>query len=134
MTKGAAQSDVVQTRANDAGAGRVDWHKAISNHVAFALLTYTGLHIVVTMSVVKAGQGALLPYFALIVLVAAIIPACRWLEKRWEDLGDEVARDPAHDLTLARMFRRDVIMLWAGAIGLPFMMTGICKATRFILQ
>lgn len=105
-------------------AGTKDWRLAISDHVAYALLVYTGLHIFVTMTAVKAGKGAVLPYLALIVLVAAIIPACQWFEKRWEDFGEERAHDPS----LAGTFRRDITVLWIGAIGLPLLVTGICKA------
>ena len=56
-------------------AGRkLDWRRKMSDHVAYALLVYTGLQIFVTMSALKIGSGSILPYFALIVLVAAIIP------------------------------------------------------------
>lgn len=91
----------------------------VSDHVAWGLLVYTGLHIFLTMTQLKSGSGSLLPYFALIVLVVAIIPACRWLEKRWEDLteadSDEGALEPA--------FRREMVLLWMMAMGLPIMLT-----------
>lgn len=102
---------------------QVDWRKRISDHVAFALLTYTGVQIFVTMQALKGGHGSILPYFALIVLVAAIIPACRWFEKRWDSLGEDDAHDPA----LAGAFRRDLMALWACAIGLPLALTALFK-------
>ncbi|OYX47173.1 MAG: hypothetical protein B7Y87_01865 [Sphingomonadales bacterium 32-64-22] len=102
----------------------MDYRKRISDHVAFALLVYTGLHIFVTMGALKTGNGNILPYFSLIVLVAAIIPACRWFEKRWEGLSDAQAGDPA----LSGAFRRDVAMIWAGALSLPVILTLFAKA------
>ncbi len=104
--------------------GAIDYRKRISDHVAFALLVYTGLHIFVTMGALKTGNGNILPYFSLIVLVAAIIPACRWFEKRWEGLSDAQAGDPA----LSGAFRRDVAMIWAGALSLPVILTLFAKA------
>ncbi|QZH76670.1 MAG: hypothetical protein JY451_09575 [Erythrobacter sp.] len=102
----------------------MDWRKSASDHVAFGLLVYTGLHIFVTMTQLKSGGGSLLPYFALVVLVAAIIPACRWMEKRWEGLSDEQAADPA----LAPAFKREMALLWLAAIGLPLALTFAFKA------
>ena len=101
---------------------RGDWRKAMSDNVAYALLVYTGLQIFLTMNAIKTiAQGSILPYLSLIVLVAAIIPACRKLEKRWEDLDDAHAHDPA----LRSYFRRDQLLLWLLAIGLPFALTGV---------
>jgi hypothetical protein len=74
----------------------LDWRKRMSDHIAYALLVYTGLQIFVTMSVLHGKSGSMLPYFALVViLVAAIIPACRRFEKRWNRLSDAQAADPA---------------------------------------
>lgn len=99
---------------------KLDWRKRISDHVAFALLLYTGLHIFVTMAALKSESGSLLPYFALVVLVLATIPGCRLFEARWTDLNDHDAHDPA----LAPSFRRDVAILWVLAISLPLLLTG----------
>ncbi len=100
-----------------------DWRKRASDHVAYALLVYTALQIFVTVHAMKDGSYTLFPYLALIVLVAGIIPACRWFEKRWVNLSDEEGHDPA----LKGNFKRDMTMLWALAIGLPFILTGIFK-------
>jgi hypothetical protein len=80
----------------------------MSDHVAYGLLVYTGLQIFVTMSALKVGQGSILPYFALIVLVVAIIPGCRMFEKRWESLSDSEAANPE----LADRFKRDRLLVW----------------------
>jgi hypothetical protein len=52
-----------------------DWRKSMSDHIAYALLVYTALQIFVTVGALKGERGSLLPYFALVILVAAIIPA-----------------------------------------------------------
>ncbi len=100
---------------------KLDWRKKMSDNVAYALLIYTGLQIWVTMGTLKNGSGSILPYFALIVLVAAIIPGCRMFEKRWDSLSDSEAANPE----LRDRFRRDQIVLWLCAIGLPFALTGL---------
>ena len=105
-------------------ARKLDWRRRMSDNVAYALLAYTGLQIFVTMGQLKNGSGSILPYFALIVLIAAIIPGCRLFEKRWEGLSDGEAANPE----LADRFRRDQIILWLSAIGLPFALTGIFLA------
>jgi len=101
-----------------------DWRKAMSDHVAYALLVYTGLQIFMTIKALNEGGSGLLPYAALVILVAGIIPACRWFEKRWAGLSDREAIDPAH----APGFRRDAAALWLLAIGLPIVLTILIKA------
>ena len=103
------------------GGRKLDWRKKMSDNVAYALLTYTGLQIFVTMGQLKSGSGSILPYFALIVLVAAIIPGCRMFEKRWESLSNSEAANPE----LRDRFRRDQILLWFSAIALPLALTGL---------
>ena len=100
---------------------KLDWRRKMSDHVAYGLLVYTGLQIFVTMSALKVGQGSILPYFALIVLVVAIIPGCRMFEKRWESLSDSEAANPE----LADRFKRDRLLVWLFAIGLPIALTGL---------
>ena len=100
-----------------------DWRRAMSDHVAFALLVYTGLQIFVTVKALSEGATSILPYTALVILVAAIIPACRWFERRWTVLNEEEASDPSY----AGAFRRDTVGLWVLAIGLPFLLTGLVK-------
>jgi hypothetical protein len=100
---------------------KLDWRRKMSDHVAYGLLVYTGLQIFVTMSVLKAGAGSILPYFALIVLVVAIIPGCRMFEKRWESLSDSEAANPE----LADRYKRDRLLVWLFAISLPLALTGL---------
>lgn len=98
----------------------LDWRKRISDHIAYALLVYTGLQIFVTIAALREGSASVLPGLALVVLVGAIIPACRMMERRWTRLSDAEAGDPAR----AGAFARDRAMVWATAIGLPFLVTG----------
>jgi hypothetical protein len=102
-------------------ARKLDWRRKMSDHVAYGLLVYTGLQIFVTMSALEVGQGSILPYFALIVLVVAIIPGCRMFEKRWEGLSDSEAANPE----LADRYKRDRLLVWLFAISLPLALTGL---------
>ena len=106
-----------------AGARLIDWRKRMSDHIAYALLVYTALQIFVTMGALRGSGGSLLPYLALVILVIAIIPACRNFERRWNRLDDLQAHDPALDPA----FRRDRMWLWLLAVGLPFALTGLFK-------
>ena len=100
-----------------------DWRKAMSDNVALALIVYTGLQIFMTVNALKAGFSSILPYIALVFLVGAIIPACRWFERRWINLDDADAHDPQ----LSGAYRRDQIALWVLAIGLPILLTALFK-------
>lgn len=109
---------------------KLDWRKRMSDNIAYALLVYTALQIWVTVHALKTGaEASMLPYLALIVLVAAIIPACRMFEARWLGISDEAAADPEY----ARAYRRDQALLWLLAIGLPFVLTGIFKGLATLL-
>src|SRR5690606_11800298 len=110
-----------ETRPPTRAVRKLDWRRKMSDHVAYALLVYTALQIFVTMSVLKVGHGSILPYFGLIVLVVAIIPGCRMFEKRWDWLSDAEAANPE----LADRFKRDRLVLWTCALGLPLALTGI---------
>jgi hypothetical protein len=120
MDKALGPHAATQNRA----ARKLDWRKKIRDHVAYALLVYTGLQIWVTMGTLKNGSGSILPYFALIMLVAAIIPGCRMFERRWSSLSNSEAANPE----LKDRFRRDQLLLWLCAIGLPFALTGLFLA------
>ncbi len=106
-----------------------DWRKKMSDHVAYALLVYTGLQIFATMGAMKETGMKMMALFALVVLVGAIIPACRWFEKRWRDLTDE----QASDMSYASAFKRDLTGLWIMAIGLPFLLTMFFKGLAALI-
>lgn len=107
-----------------AGTRARDWRRSMSDHVAYGLLVYTALQIFVTVKALSEGTSGVLPYLALIVLVAGIIPALRWFERRWVGLDDAEAADEAY----APAFKRDITALWLLAVGLPFFLTGVFKA------
>lgn len=112
-------------RAGTIGTGATkDWRRRMSDNVATALIAYTGLQIYVTVQALKKGFGPALSYMALILLIAAIIPACRRFERRWLTISDAAAHDPA----LRGLFRRDQALLWALTIGTPFAVTALGKA------
>ncbi len=110
-------------------AERIDWRKRMSDHVAFALLGYTGLQIFVTMTVLKEQSTSILPYFALVILVFAIIPGCYLFESRWTELSDEEAADPA----LEGLYRRDRAVIWAFAILAPLALAAIFRGFSMLL-
>lgn len=107
----------------------LDWRKRMSDNIAYALLVYTGLQIFVTMGALRSERTSLLPYLALVILVGAIIPACRRFERRWNRLSDEQAADPA----FASFFRHDRAWLWGLAIGLPFALTALFRGMAYAL-
>jgi hypothetical protein len=110
-------------------AAAPDWRKQMSNHVAWSLLVYTALQIVANAMMLKhGGSASVLPYFALVLLVVAVIPAWRLLESRWTDLSDAEAADPA----LAGAFARDRALIWLAALGLPLVMTGFFKLVELM--
>ena len=99
------------------------WSRKMSDHIAYALLVYTGLNIVLTVGAIKGALGgSILPYFSLVILVAMIIPGCRWLEKRWERL-DVSGDERLHDACV-----RDRVLVWVAALALPVVITLLFKA------
>jgi len=116
-----ASAELLPFAPQQRGHRVADWRKRISDHIAYALLVYTGLQIFITIGALREHNATLLPYLALVVLVAAVIPACRYVERRWSRLSDVEAVDPAR----AAAFRRDRALVWAVAIGLPLVMTGL---------
>jgi len=117
------QVDIATAKRHPIAATRLDWRKRMSDTVAYALLVYTALQIVVTMHALSQNTSSMLPLFALVVLVAAIIPLFRRYERHWEGLDDWTAADPSRGAE----FRRDQLAVWLFAIGLPFAVTGLFK-------
>jgi len=107
----------------------LDWRKRMSDTVAYALLVYTALQILVTMHVLAEGSSSMLPLFALVVLVAGIIPLFRHYERHWEGLDDNAAADPGR----RSLYRRDQLAVWLLAVGLPFAITGLFRACEAML-
>ena len=108
----------------------LDWRRKVSDSVAYALLVYTGLQIFVTINTLRGNSASLLPYMALIVLIAAIVPACRRFEHRWNRLSDAAAADPR----FGPAYRRDMVALWVLAIGLPFALAGLFELLAYLIR
>jgi hypothetical protein len=119
-----------EPQGNGARSGKsiVDWRKRISDHIAYALLVYTALQIFITLGALRQLGSSLLPYLALVVLVVAVIPACRMMERRWTRLSDAQAVSPDY----APAYRRDRAMVWIVAIGAPFVLTGALQGMSLL--
>ena len=109
--------------------GPCNWRRAMSDNVAYALLVYTGLQIFMTVSALKGPGSSTLPYFGLAVLICAVIPGFRALERRWESLSDAAAANAA----LEDQYRKDRRLVWSLAIGLPFGLTLLLKVLDALL-
>ena len=125
MTGAGANGQIKETPT----ARRLDWRKRMSDTVAYALLVYTALQIVVTMHALSDDSTLMLPLFALVVLVVGIIPLFRHYERHWEGIDEVAAADPSRK----PLFRRDQLSVWLFAIGLPFAVTGLFKALGSLL-
>jgi len=99
----------------------VRWDKKMSNNCAGALLVYTLMQIFFVLRFIKTEGMTIAPYFGLVLLVAVIIPFCRKYEKRWENMAS-MGLTPE---SLAARFRKDQIILWVLALGLPFVFVGL---------
>lgn len=87
--------------------------KRMSNHIAYALVVYTLLLIFEVSPQMESKGTSILPYFFLVFLVGLAILPCRSLEHRWK------AFDALDQTNLRGLFRRDAILLWITAVGIP---------------
>ncbi|MFN3818416.1 hypothetical protein [Blastomonas sp.] len=92
------------------------WDRRISNHVAYALLAYTGLQIFVVMGAIRGEGMSILPYLGLVALVGIVIPLCRRMERRWQGLS----RSNLSEAQLLTHYRGDRLGIWMFALGFPF--------------
>ena len=99
----------VQSRAHKS------YYKRISDHVAVGLVVYTLMLIFVTSPAMESKGTSILPYFMLVVFVGMVIPACRGMERRWQEIEGSEKSDP----NLQTRFTADRIKLWIGALGIP---------------
>lgn len=107
-------------RAEQAAHARAhkSYAKRISDHVAVALVIYTLMLIFVTSPAMHSEGTSILPYFALVLFVAMVIPACRNMERRWKKLeAGELGEG-----NLQSRFTADRIKLWVAALGIPVLL------------
>lgn len=98
---------------------RASFTTRMSRNIAFALLVYTMLMIFFVAPSMAKLTASLAPYFALLLLVAIVIPFCRVFEKRWQRLeGSELS---SHGLDLR--FRVDQVKIWGLAVIVPIGLT-----------
>jgi hypothetical protein len=101
------------------GHGHKGYAKRMSDHVAFALITYTLMLIFVVTPSMETKGTSILPYFLLVLLVGAVIPTCRRFEHRWKMLeASELGTGG-----LNTRFAVDRIKLWSGAIAIPLLLS-----------
>lgn len=130
MVAAASQESVSKHQAHHvAQHDGIRWDKKMSNNCAAALLFYTMMQIFFVLGFIETKGMSIAPYFGLILLVAVIIPFCRNFEKRWRTM----ANSGLTDQSLAAKFRADQILLWALAIGLPFVFVGVIKIIATIV-
>jgi predicted ABC-type exoprotein transport system permease subunit len=91
------------------------YSKRMSDHVAFALVIYTLALIFLVTPTIESGGTSIFPYFVLVLFVAAVIPLCRNLERRWQALD---ANAYSGDGLESRYFA-DRLKLWVAAVGIP---------------
>lgn len=103
---------------------KAHWQRRISRHIACGVIAYTMIQIVLMLSVMRSHAMSMLPYVALIVLVAVVVPLARRLEKRWQWFLAAALSDSE----ITREYRRSRIVVWASAIGGPFLLMALFSA------
>jgi cell division protein FtsW (lipid II flippase) len=86
--------------------------KRMSDHIAIALVVYTLALIFLVTPTIESSGMSIFPYFVLVLLVAAVIPLCRNLERRWQATGHL-------DDGLETQYVADRLKLWVAAIAIP---------------
>lgn len=103
-----------------------DYAKRINTHIAIALVVYTLLLIFIAMPALDSG-ASIIPFFMLVVLVMAIIPYFRSLDRRWQAyMNDNRVFDG-----LQSRFTKDRVKLWAATLAIPLGLTLFCKISSF---
>ena len=91
------------------------YSKRMSDHVAIALVVYTLMLIFLVTPTIESSGMSIFPYFVLVLLVAAVIPLCRNLERRWQALCATAHPDDG----LETQYFADRLKLWVAAITIP---------------
>jgi len=131
MVAAASRKSVTKHRPDDdrMTTHSVRWDKKMSNNCATALLVYTMMQIFFVLSFIETKGMSIAPYFGLVLLVAIIIPFCRKYEKRWENMTSVGLSQQS----VAARFRKDQVVLWVLALGLPFVFVALIKGIGAII-
>jgi hypothetical protein len=111
-----------------AGRSAAIWHRKMSNNLAAALVVFGGLQIFVISTVVASGATSLLYHIGIAILIAAIIPAARNMERRWELLS----QSQSSNLDIVSRYRADQMKLWALTLLLPLAWIPVGALLRLI--
>ena len=91
------------------------YSKRMSDHVAVALVVYTLMLIFLVTPTIESSGTSIFPYFVLVLLVAAVIPLCRNVERRWQALDTMAHLGDG----LEPQYFADRLKLWVAAIAIP---------------
>ena len=91
------------------------YSKRMSDHVAIALVVYTLMLIFLVTPTIESSGTSIFPYFVLVLLVGAVIPLCRNLERRWQALDAHAYSGDG----LETQYFADRLKLWGAAIAIP---------------
>jgi fatty acid desaturase len=105
---------------------RKNYAKRISNNIAAALVVYTLLLIFIATPAMDSG-ASIWPFFFLVLLVVAVIPFFRNMDKRWQALD----RSEVSSEDLEGRFAFDRIKLWTLTLAIPIALTVFCKLSSF---
>jgi uncharacterized membrane protein len=106
------------------GSYRKNYAKRISNNIAAALVVYTLLLIFIATPAMDSG-ASMWPFLILVLLVAAVIPYFRKIDRRWQAL------DASGASNLVSLFAFDRIKLWVLTLAIPLGLTVFCKLSSF---
>ncbi len=95
----------------------VAWDKKMCGQVAWALVIHTLLLIFFVTTKMESDSISIMPYFALVLMVAVYVVIGRWFDRRWRVL----ANSELSNTSLGLRYRLDVTMVWLTAIGIPFL-------------
>jgi hypothetical protein len=120
-----ARAGYRQDRRDNSGP-RKTYAKRMSDNIAFAMVAYTLMLIFMVTPKLESTGTSIFPYFILVILVGCAIPYGHKLERRWDMLSaSELGKSG-----LNTRFTIDRIILWAAAIGVPFLLSFAAGAMR----
>lgn len=115
---------------------RKDFTKAMSDHVAFALVVYTLMLIFLVTPAIETKGISIFPYFLLVLLVGGIVSVFRRFEKRWTDRTEEnglpvnAETAEAMDDRMRRRFATDRVVLWVITLVIPILLSVIVHSAK----